>query len=57
MTNNDYDLDIKNPSKARVEECRDPEEIVNSISEKEKRIFDLMQEIRTQLSKGLDNAK
>ena len=54
---NNYNLDIKNPNKARVEEYRDPEEIMNSIDEKEKRILDLIQEMKAQLSKGWNNAE
>ena len=54
---NNYNLDIKNPNKAKEEEHRPPEEIVVSIIEKEKRIFELMQEIQAQISKGWEDAE
>ena len=54
---NNYNLDIKNPNKAKEEEHRPPEEIVVSIIGKEKRIFELMQEIQAQISKGWEDAE
>jgi type I restriction enzyme M protein len=54
---NNYNLDIKNPNKAKAEEYRPPEEIVASIIEKEKRIFELMQEIQAQIRKGWGDAE
>ena len=42
---NNYDLDIENPNKTKVEEHRPPEEIVASIIEKERKITELIQEI------------
>ena len=52
MAKNNYNLDIKNPNKAKAEEFRAPEEIAASIIEKEKRIFELMEEIQDQVNKG-----
>lgn len=47
---NNYNLDIKNPSKAKAEEHRPPEEIVASIIKKEKKIFELLEEIRNEVN-------
>jgi type I restriction enzyme M protein len=52
VAKNNFNLDIKNPNKAKAEEHRAPEEIVASIIEKEKRIFELMEEIQDQINKG-----
>jgi len=52
VAKNNYNLDIKNPNKAKAEEFRAPEEIAASIIEKEKRIFELMEEIQDQVNKG-----
>lgn len=49
---NDYNLDIKNPNKAKAEEYRDPEEIVASIFEKEKRIFELLEGIQEKIKRS-----
>ena len=54
---NNYNLDIKNPNKAKPEVYRPPEEIVASIIEKEKRIFELMQEIQVLINKGWQDAE
>ncbi len=54
---NNYNLDIKNPNRAKEEEYRAPEEIVADIIEKEKRIFELMQEIQEQITKGWEDAE
>lgn len=43
---NEYNLDVKNPNRAKAEDHRSPEEIVDSIIEKEKRIVELMDEIK-----------
>jgi type I restriction enzyme M protein len=51
-TENNYNLDIKNPSKAKAEKHRSPGEIVASIVEKEKRILELMGEIQKQIQAG-----
>ncbi|RCV63917.1 type I restriction enzyme M protein [Methanophagales archaeon] len=53
---NNYNLDIKNPNRAKAEEFRAPEEIVASVVEKEKRIFELLEEIQEQISKGWNDA-
>ncbi len=50
-----YNLDIKNPSKAKAEDHRLPEEIVVSIIEKEKRIIEILNNIELQITKGFDN--
>jgi type I restriction enzyme M protein len=52
MAENNYNLDIKNPNKAKAEECRAPEEIVASIVGKEKRIFELLEEINDEINRG-----
>lgn len=52
VAKNKYNLDIKNPNKAKAEEYRSPEEIVASIIEKENKISDLMQEIQSEIKKG-----
>lgn len=52
VAENNYNLDIKNPNKAKSEEFRVPEEIAASVIEKEKRIFELMEEIQVLISKG-----
>ncbi len=54
---NNYNLDIKNPNRAKEEEYRPPEEIVADIIEKEKRIFELMREIQEQITKGWEDAE
>ncbi len=54
---NNYNLDIKNPSKAKEEEHRPPEEIVADIIEKEKRIFELMQEIQAEITEGWEDGE
>ena len=54
---NNFNLDIKNPNAAKADENREPEEIVVSIFEKEKRIITLMQEIQTEIVKGWGNAE
>ena len=55
VAKNNYNLDNKNPNKAKAEEYRAPEEIAASIVEKETRIFDLMEEIQVLISKGWDD--
>jgi hypothetical protein len=57
VAKNNYNLDIKNPNKAKAEEHRAPGEIVASIIEKEKKIFELMEEIQDQINKGLDDGE
>jgi type I restriction enzyme M protein len=49
---NSYNLDFKNPNVIEIKEHRNPEEIINSIDEKEERISELLQTLRTQLNKG-----
>lgn len=49
---NNYDLDIKNPSKVKVDEYEPPEEIVDEIMKKEKRIIETIREIDEQIRKG-----
>jgi type I restriction enzyme M protein len=46
---NNYNLDLKNPNRAKTEDLRPPEDIVASIIKKENQIFDLMNQIKTQL--------
>jgi len=55
VTANNYNLDIKNPSRAKAEEHRLPEELVRSIIEKENRILELMQEVEADLSTGWED--
>jgi type I restriction enzyme M protein len=55
VAENNYNLDIKNPNKAKEGEHRAPEEIVGSIIEKEKRIFELLEDAQVQISKGWDD--
>jgi type I restriction enzyme M protein len=57
VAKNNYNLDIKNPNKAKAEEYRAPEEIVASIIEKEDRISKLMLEIQSEVKDGWKNAK
>jgi len=45
IAKNHYNLDVKNPFKKNTAELRSPEEIVMSITEKEKRISELMGQI------------
>ena len=54
---NNYNLDIKNPNRAKEEEHRPPEEIVASVMEKEKRILEIMQEIQAQINQGWQDAE
>ena len=54
---NNYNLDIKNPNKAKAEEYREPKKIVADILKKEKRIFELMHEIEAQINKGWEDEK
>lgn len=49
---NDYNLDIKNPRKANIENYRSPDDILSNIIEKEKMIFDLIEDIQEQLQQG-----
>lgn len=51
----DYNLDIKNPNKTKAKDHRPPGEILNSIISKEKKISELLAEIREQIQKGLSN--
>jgi len=46
-----YDLDIKNPNKGKAKEYRAPEKIVESIIEKEQRIFKLVKEMQKDINK------
>lgn len=48
---NDYNLDIKNPNKTMAKKLRDPDRIVASILEKEKRIFELLEGIQKEIKK------
>ena len=57
VVKNNYNLDIKNPNRAKAEEHRAPEEIVASIIEKEKRIFVLMGEIQRQIQAGYEDGE
>jgi len=57
VVKNNYNLDIKNPNKAKSEEYRAPGEIVASITEKEKRIFELMGEIQRQIHAGCEDGE
>ena len=45
---NDYNLDIKNPRKAKTEHHRPPDDIITSIIDKEKRILEVIDEIKEQ---------
>ena len=45
----DYDLSARNPNRRRVIEYPEPEEIIASLEEKEKRISELLEEIRSVL--------
>ena len=47
-----YDLDIKNPNRETVKEHKPPEQILNGITEKERRVLELLQEIRFEMNKG-----
>lgn len=49
---NNYNLDIKNPNKAKAKEFSEPEKIAASIIEKEKKVFEFMREIWPQIDKG-----
>jgi type I restriction enzyme M protein len=49
---NGYNLDLKNPSAPDDLEHRSPEELVESIIEKERRILEIMEEIKGMLGKG-----
>jgi len=55
VAENNYNLDNKNPNKAKEGEHRAPEEIVATIIEKEKRIFELLEDAQVQISKGWDD--
>ncbi len=46
---NDYNLDIKNPNSISVQEIPPPEQLVESIIEKEKRIIKMVQEIKNRI--------
>ena len=52
---NNYDLDIVNPNKEKVEDFGSPEEIIADVMEKEKRLLGTMQEIQSQIRKGWEN--
>jgi type I restriction enzyme M protein len=51
----DYNFDIKNPNKMETEEHRQPDEIIASLAEKERRIVELVNEIQEHLRKGRGN--
>jgi type I restriction enzyme M protein len=58
ILSNNFNLDIKNPNALKVNENRDPIEIVSEILVKEQQIIDLMQEIENNLRmENLDDAK
>jgi len=57
VVKNNYNLDFRNPNEAEIKEQRSPEEIIRSIDEKEKRISELLQTLRTQLNKGWQNGQ
>ncbi|MGB2728266.1 MAG: N-6 DNA methylase [Halobacteriota archaeon] len=52
VVKNNYNLDNKNPNKAKAEVFRAPEEIAASIVEKEKRISELLEEINDEINRG-----
>ncbi|MHA1409798.1 MAG: N-6 DNA methylase [Candidatus Odinarchaeia archaeon] len=52
IVENNYNLDVKNPNKEKEEDLRTPEEIVASVIEKEERISELMNEIKSEIQKG-----
>jgi len=54
IAQNNYNLDIKNPNGKKDLEQLPPEELVDSILEKEKRIAELMSEIKRFLVKQKD---
>jgi len=54
---NDYNLDIKNPNQEKTSEQRTPEDILSSVIGEEKRILEIIQEIRTILLKGREDAE
>jgi len=47
---NNYNLDVRNPNKAKVTEQRDPSELVARIVAKEKRIFELLERIQEEIT-------
>jgi type I restriction enzyme M protein len=53
----DYNLDIKNPNQEKTSEQRTPEDILSSVIGEEKRILEIIQEIRTILLKGREDAE
>lgn len=55
ITNNEYNLDIKNPNKPKAEEYRPPEEIITNVIKKEKRLLEIMHEIQEHIRKGWEN--
>ncbi|MDQ2745577.1 MAG: type I restriction-modification system subunit M [Chloroflexota bacterium] len=52
VVENGYNLDLKNPHTPDDLEHRSPEELVESIIEKERRILEIMEEIKTMLVEG-----
>ncbi len=52
-----FNLDIKNPNSVKVDDPREPEEIIAGIIEKEQQIIGLMQEIQQEIGKSWNNAK
>lgn len=51
-----YNLEFKNPNKSEVTENKSPEEIVEIISEKERRIVGIMGEMKVLLDEGWNHA-
>lgn len=57
IASNNFNLDIKSPHIMTTEDLRSPEEIVASVIEKEKRIFELLQEIQNEINNGWENGE
>lgn len=54
---NNYNVDIKNPNPKKLSEQRALEDILSGVIDKEKKILEVLQEIRTELLKGRKNAE
>ena len=58
ILSNNFNLDIKNPNALKINENRDPSEIVSEILVKEQQIINLMLEIKNNLQiEGVDDAR
>lgn len=57
IVENNYDLDIKNPNKIKKGGIRTSKEILDSLIQIENKIFERLNNLKHEISKGFDNGK